>query len=49
MSRISRYFSLVEDVKAGNWYLGDPLDESGQEVEDIWQFAAGGLSNLPVG
>ncbi|WP_342375498.1 hypothetical protein NVS55_29960 [Myxococcus stipitatus] len=41
MSNLSRYFSLKEDVRAGHWYLGDPLDETGQEVEDIWQFAAG--------
>ncbi|QSQ12297.1 imm11 family protein [Myxococcus landrumensis] len=41
MSHSSRYFSLMEDVQAGHWYLTDPLDATGQEVEDIWQFARG--------
>ncbi|RYZ34230.1 MAG: hypothetical protein EOO71_39690 [Myxococcaceae bacterium] len=36
-----RYFRLSEDVRAGSWYLGDPTDEQGQEVEDPWQFRAG--------
>ncbi|NTX09937.1 hypothetical protein HUA74_27460 [Myxococcus sp. CA051A] len=41
MSNPSRYFRLREDVRGGYWYLGDPLDETGTEVEDIWQFARG--------
>ncbi|MFP2926432.1 imm11 family protein [Pyxidicoccus sp. 3LG] len=36
-----RYFRLKEDMQAGNWYLGDPLDEQGQEVDDPYVFAAG--------
>ena len=36
-----RYFELSEDVQAGTWYLGDPVDEQGQEVEDPWQFRDG--------
>ncbi|WP_375758590.1 imm11 family protein [Corallococcus exercitus] len=36
-----RYFELSEDVQAGTWYLGDPVDDQGQEVEDPWQFRAG--------
>lgn len=36
-----RYFRLTEDVQAGAWYLGDPNDDQGQEVEDPWQFRAG--------
>ncbi|GMU10278.1 imm11 family protein [Corallococcus caeni] len=36
-----RYFKLSEDVQDGTWYLGDPVDEQGQEVEDPWQFRAG--------
>ncbi|NTX17682.1 hypothetical protein HUA76_43675 [Myxococcus sp. CA056] len=41
MPNPSRYFRLREDVQAGNWFLGDPLDETGNEVEDIWQFVEG--------
>ena len=37
----SRYFKLTENKQAGTWYLGDPLDESGQEVEDPWMYTAG--------
>ncbi|MCK8497623.1 MULTISPECIES: imm11 family protein [Myxococcus] len=37
----NRYFSLKENVQAGNWYLGDPQDEAGAEVEDIWEFTRG--------
>jgi len=36
-----RYFRLKEDMQAGNWDLGDPLDEQGQEVDDPYIFAAG--------
>jgi hypothetical protein len=36
-----RYFRLKENVQSGYWYLGDPLDERGQEVETPWMFAAG--------
>lgn len=54
MSNFTRYFKLREDVRAGHWYLGDPLDGTGQEVDDIWQFAAGapiqppGLLTFPI-
>ncbi|AKF79199.1 hypothetical protein MFUL124B02_01810 [Myxococcus fulvus 124B02] len=41
MSNPSRYFRLREDMQAGNWFLGDPLDEAGTEVEEIWQFVEG--------
>ncbi|NTX05312.1 imm11 family protein [Myxococcus sp. CA040A] len=41
MPNPSRYYMLREDVRGGYWYLGDPLDETGTEVEDIWQFARG--------
>ncbi|MFY2560480.1 imm11 family protein [Corallococcus terminator] len=41
MPKRSRYFKLREDVQAGNWFLGDPLDETGTEVEDVWQFVEG--------
>lgn len=36
-----RYFKLTEDVQVpGRWYLGDPVDEHGEEV-DPWMFTAG--------
>lgn len=37
----ARFFDLSENVKTGNWYLGDALDERGQEVDDPWMFRAG--------
>ncbi|WP_141324962.1 DUF1629 domain-containing protein [Myxococcus sp. AB025B] len=49
-----RYFRLSESVQAGNWYLGDPVDAQGQEVEDIWEFTEGrpvqvkGRLTLPI-
>ncbi len=49
-----RYFNLTEDLQGGHWYLGDPLDEQGQEVEDPYAFRAGqpvhvaGRLTLPV-
>ncbi|MCE9668560.1 hypothetical protein LY474_12125 [Myxococcus stipitatus] len=36
-----RYFRLKPEMQAGNWYLGDPVDETGHEVEDIWAFTEG--------
>lgn len=54
MSRPSRYFMLKTDVQAGNWYLGDPLNEAGEEVDDIWEFSEGhpvhpgGRLTLPI-
>ncbi|MFP2909545.1 imm11 family protein [Pyxidicoccus sp. 3LFB2] len=36
-----RFFDLAENVQTGNWYLSDPVDEHGQEVEDPWMFRAG--------
>jgi hypothetical protein len=50
----SRYFLLKEDVKAGAWFLGDPVDALGQKVEDIWAFTEGrpvqvhGRLNIPI-
>jgi len=41
MPASTRYFRLKPEMKAGNWSLGDPLDEQGQEVEDLWSFSAG--------
>ncbi|MBZ4410540.1 DUF1629 domain-containing protein [Myxococcus faecalis] len=41
MANRVRYFSLNEDVKGGSWYLGDPLDDAGHELEDIWEFTEG--------
>jgi hypothetical protein len=49
-----RFFKLSENVQAGNWYLGDPLDESGKEVEDPYVYATGqpvsveGRLTLPI-
>jgi hypothetical protein len=42
-----RFFDLAENIQSGNWDLGDPLDESGQEVEDPWMFRAGQLVSVP--
>ncbi|MBZ4399165.1 imm11 family protein [Myxococcus sp. AS-1-15] len=36
-----RYFRLNEDVRAGYWYLGDPQDAQGHEIEDPYVFTAG--------
>ncbi|MFP2908279.1 imm11 family protein [Pyxidicoccus sp. 3LFB2] len=36
-----RFFDLSEDIQTGNWDLGDPLDERGQEVDDPWAFTKG--------
>ncbi|MCP3058851.1 hypothetical protein LXT21_08715 [Myxococcus sp. K38C18041901] len=41
MPKRSRYFRLAEHVQAGNWYLGTPLDERGQEPDDLWEFTSG--------
>jgi hypothetical protein len=49
-----RFFELAENVQAGNWYLGDPLDERAQEIDDPWMFRAGqpvrvdGRLTLPI-
>lgn len=37
----ARFFDLSEDIQAGNWDLGDPLDAGGQEIEDPWMFRGG--------
>lgn len=37
----ARFFDLAENVQAGSWYLGDPLNARGQEVDDPWMFRAG--------
>ncbi|RKH60691.1 imm11 family protein [Corallococcus llansteffanensis] len=36
-----RYFDLDEDVAEGFWFLGHPLDSSGRELDDPWQFRVG--------
>ncbi|MBZ4411830.1 hypothetical protein OWM54_25390 [Myxococcus sp. MISCRS1] len=36
-----RYFKLAQVMESGNWTLGDPADETGQEVEDPFVFRAG--------
>ncbi|WP_141619558.1 DUF1629 domain-containing protein [Myxococcus sp. AB036A] len=36
-----RYFRLTEDMQAGNWDLGDPVDALGHEVDDLWMYTAG--------
>ena len=36
-----RFFDLTENMQTGNWDLGDPLDESGREVEDPYVFTTG--------
>ncbi|RYD69960.1 MAG: hypothetical protein EOP84_27500 [Verrucomicrobiaceae bacterium] len=37
-----RFFSLTIDVYIkGRWYLGDPTDTQGKEIDDIWQFRRG--------
>jgi len=37
-----RFFDLNIDVYVpGRWYLSDPTDLSGEEVDDIWQFSDG--------
>ncbi|NMO16314.1 hypothetical protein HPC49_29110 [Pyxidicoccus fallax] len=42
MSRSSRYFALRQDVYVpGRWYLDEPVDSEGKELEDIWQFTEG--------
>ncbi|MFY2560742.1 hypothetical protein ACN469_24270 [Corallococcus terminator] len=37
----TRYFRLSEDVQAGNWFLGTPMDGQGQELEDMMEFTSG--------
>ncbi|MBZ4396475.1 imm11 family protein [Myxococcus sp. AS-1-15] len=41
MPNPSRYFRLMENVQAGNWYLGDPLTKQGHELEDFREFSSG--------
>jgi hypothetical protein len=37
-----RFFRLTTDVYvAGRWYLGELASDSGQELEDVWQFSHG--------
>ncbi|AGC41449.1 hypothetical protein MYSTI_00090 [Myxococcus stipitatus DSM 14675] len=37
----TRYFRLTEAVEAGDWSLGDLLDEKGRELEDPSRFTSG--------
>lgn len=42
MSRHQGYFALRQDVYVpGRWYLDEPVDPDGQEMEGIWQFTEG--------
>jgi len=36
-----RYFRMSENVQAGYWYLGEPLNKQGQEVAPPYLFRAG--------
>lgn len=39
---VKRYFDLKLDVYVkGRWYLGEPVDLSCRQIEDIWQFIDG--------
>jgi hypothetical protein len=41
-----RFYALEIDVYVpGRWYLSEPVNPAGQEVEDIWQF----IDGRPVG
>ncbi len=41
-----RYFRLaIDEYVKGRWYLDEPTDPSGQEIDDIWAFIQG----RPVG
>ncbi|HZI10464.1 MAG TPA: DUF1629 domain-containing protein [Myxococcus sp.] len=42
-----RYFELEQNLYIpGLWYLDEPTDLNGQEVDDIWQFAAGRVVDI---
>ncbi|WP_141332324.1 DUF1629 domain-containing protein [Myxococcus sp. AB025B] len=49
-----RYFRLKEDMRSGNWSLGDPLDSLGHEPENFREFTSGrparaqGRLTLPI-
>ncbi len=44
----NRFYALEFDVYVpGRWYLSEPTDLAGQEVEDIWQFIEGKPLSLP--
>ncbi|MBZ4412092.1 hypothetical protein K8640_28120 [Myxococcus sp. XM-1-1-1] len=37
-----RFFALSADMYVkGRWYLSDPVDSEGAEIDDIWQFTEG--------
>ncbi|QDE84463.1 imm11 family protein [Myxococcus xanthus] len=37
-----RFFELKADMYVkGRWYLSDPADSDGREIDDIWQFTEG--------
>ncbi|MBN8228738.1 hypothetical protein JYK02_14610 [Corallococcus macrosporus] len=39
---VRRYFDLKIDVYVkGRWYLSEPTDLSGRQIDDIWQFLDG--------
>ncbi|MCP3137107.1 imm11 family protein [Pyxidicoccus xibeiensis] len=37
----ARFFELAENVRSGYWYLDDPLDERGQEMDNPYVFREG--------
>jgi hypothetical protein len=44
----TRFFNLDFDVYVpGRWYLTEPTDLSGQEIEDVWAFGYGKPVELP--
>lgn len=43
----TRHFRLSQDVHVdGRWYLGEPTDPHGHEVDDPWQFITGHPVNI---
>ncbi len=47
---MARYFDLSEDVYLpGRWSLGHPLDSSGRQLDDPWQFRVGAPAQLKEG
>ncbi|NPC51051.1 hypothetical protein D7X99_37055 [Corallococcus sp. AB032C] len=37
----NRFFELHGDPEEGFWYLDDPVDKNGVEIEDAWRLRAG--------
>ncbi|HZI12544.1 MAG TPA: DUF1629 domain-containing protein [Myxococcus sp.] len=46
----ARYFKLSDDVYLpGRWSLGHPVDSSGRQLDDPWQFRVGAPAQLKEG